>query len=627
MSEHVLIGIAVVFLLGIGAQWVAWRFKFPSILLLLIFGFVAGPISGVLDPATLQGDWVFAFVGVAVGIILFEGGLSLRIDELREIGRAVLNLITIGAAVTFLLTTAAAYYITGFNLSMSFITGAILVVTGPTVVMPLLRLVRPTSRVGAVAKWEGITIDPIGAILAVLVLDIVLLMHETTAGPIPRAVLGPALLHTLEGLVLHIVIGTAVSFIGAALLLLLLRRRLVPDYLQSSIALMIVVGVFVLADVLRGETGLLATTLMGIMVANQKIVHVRRIIEFKEDLRVMLLGSLFILLSARLEMTDLISMANPSSLIFLAVLMLVVRPVSVFISSFKTKLTWDERLFLAWLAPRGVVAAAVASLFSFRLQELYPQQAEALVPLIFLVIVGTVAIYGLTIVPIARKVGVAQPSPQGVLFVGAHHWAQKLALALSELDYKVLLLDSNPANVDTARLQGLSAQQADVLAEGVMDDLDLSGIGRLLALTPNDEVNSLAALNFAELFDSAGVYQLASKRQDQAAKQSLPRHLRGRPLFGADTTFSTISASFQRGATVETIPVLETVSYGDFRRRNEGLALPVFIIRASGYLDVISDGQSEGPAYAGDTIVAIVEPRSATDVAEESNAAADTSFK
>ncbi len=619
MSEHLLIGIAVVFLLGIGAQWLAWRFKLPSILLLLIFGFLAGPVSGVLTPEMLAGEWVFAVVALSVGIILFEGGLSLKIDELREVGTAVRNLIVIGTVVTWLMGAAAAHYIVGFNLSMSFIIGAILVVTGPTVILPLLRHVRPTARIGTVAKWEGITIDPIGALLAVLVLDVVLLLNDPAEAAVVQT-WGSAVQHAVRGLFLNIVIGTGVSIIGAALLVLLLRRRMVPDFLQSPLALAVVVCVFVLSDTLHPESGLLATTLMGIMVVNQPYVAVRRIVEFKEDLRVLLIGSLFIILSARLELNALASFMNPRNLIFLGVLMLIVRPIAVFLSSLGTKLSWREQVFMSWLAPRGIVAAAVASLFSFRLQYVFPAQAEALVPTVFMVIVGTVAIYGLTITPLARRIGVAQPSPDGALFVGAHPWARKLAAALKEHGIQVLMVDSNWHNVYRARSEGMEAQQANVLSEGIVDELNLGGIGRLLAMTPNDEVNSLTALSFNEVFESAELYQLPSRKGSRQDEDLLPRHLRGRPLFGPKMTFPTLSERFDRGAEVEAIEIKNGNSVEDLQRIYGKRLLPAFVVRSTGRLHVLSD-ESSLTAAPGDILIGIVDPERGDEPEEEQAAA------
>ncbi|MGB3542605.1 cation:proton antiporter [Rubrivirga sp.] len=573
-----LVTIAAVVVLGIGAQWLAWRTKFPSILLLLGFGFLAGPVTGFLPQEALQGEWLFPFVSLAVGIILFEGGLTLRFDEFREVGKAVVNLITIGVVVTGVLGAIGAHYIAGFSWEVAVVLGALLTVTGPTVVLPLLRHVRPAGRVGTIAKWEGITIDPIGAILAVLVLETVILLHEPSQAAGDHGSPWSAL---AQGIAFEIVVGVGVAVLAAVLLVFLLHRRLVPDWLQNPVALMVVIAAFAISNTLQEEAGLLEATLLGIIMANQKYVSVRRIVEFKEDLRVLLISLLFIVLSARLDPSAFEIMWAPGPLLFLALLMLVIRPLSVVISSWGTGLNWREQAFLSWLAPRGIVAAAVASLFSFRLTEFFPAEAERIVPVVFLVIVGTVAVYGLTISPLARWLGLAQPDPQGVLFVGAQPWVQRVARALQSLGIRVLLIDANDRNVRLAKRADLPAQRANILAEGVIDDLDLSGIGRLLAVTPNDEVNALAALHFGEVFESDEVYQLPMRADGPtSAATEIPRHLRGRPLFATDATYSSLDERFDAGATIHVIRIDESRSFKDLREETEeGTLTPLFHVR------------------------------------------------
>ncbi|GIV61359.1 MAG: hypothetical protein KatS3mg044_0225 [Rhodothermaceae bacterium] len=619
IMEHIVIGIVSVIVLGISAQWLAWRFKVPSILLLLIFGFLAGPVTGLLPPSSLQGDWLFAFVSLSIGIILFEGGLSLRLSELREVGKAVLNLITMGVLVTWVLAGLAAHYIAGFNLPLSILIGAILTVTGPTVVIPLLRHVRPSGRIGTVAKWEGITIDPVGAILAVLVLETILLLNQSVAVVGEVGGVGNAVLHAIEGLLLTIAISVGISVIGAALLILLLHRRLVPDYLQSPIALMVVVGTFALSNVLQEESGLLEVTLMGIMMANQKYVPVRRISEFKEDLQVLLIASLFIVLSARLELSAL-AYIDERALIFLGVLILLVRPVAVWVSTIRTNLNWREKVFLSWMAPRGIVAAAVASLFAFRLESIFPDQIGGLVPLVFLVIVGTVTVYGLTITPLARYLGLAEPNPQGLLFLGAHLWARRLAALLQDLGYRVMLIDSNVNNIERARRSHLPAVPVNALAESVIDELDLSGIGRFLALTPNDEVNALAALHFAEIFESTSVYQLAGRFEEESEHSALPAHLRGRPLFGGKVTFSMLNDRFNQGGEFDVIELTEQMPYEALLSEYEGDVVLLFVIRG-GELLVHAEEGSVTP-QPGDRVVVFLPPK-----AREKAEAEEVSFE
>lgn len=616
-----LVAIAAAVVLGVGAQWIAWRFRLPSILLLLIFGFLAGPVGaavgiGLLPQEALQGDWLFPFVSLSVGIILFEGGLSLRLSELREVGKAVFNLITIGVLVTGVLASIGAHYLAGFRWEVAVVVGALLTVTGPTVVLPLLRHVRPAGRVGTVAKWEGITIDPIGAILAVLVLESVVLIVESQHRG-GNGDLGGVIGALLMGITFEIVVGVGVAAIAAALLLLLLHRRLVPDWLQNPVALMVVVAAFAVSNSLQEEAGLLEATLLGVIMANQNFVSVRRIIEFKEDLRVLLISLLFIVLSARLSLTALDVMLAPGPLLFLGALIFVVRPLAVWLSSLGTTLNWKEIAFLSWIAPRGIVAAAVASLFSFRLEEFFPADAERIVPIIFLVIVGTVALYGLTIAPLARWLGLALPDPQGVLFVGAHRWSQKMALAVQELGFRVLLVDANTYNIRRAIQQGLPAQRANVLAEGIKDDLDLSGIGRMLAMTPNDEVNALAALHFGEVFEGDEVYQLAMKADAAGRTEGeIPRHLRGRPLFSDEASYNQIEERIDDGGEIITLTIEEGQTLEELSLHYEGF-LPLFRKRGDKLHPMSTDDLT---VQGGDTLLALVS-ESLTDSVREEKAA------
>ncbi len=594
-------------MLGIGAQWLAWRIKIPSILLLLLVGFVAGPVTGFLSPESLSGEWLYAFVSLAIGVILFEGGLSLRVSDLQEIGRSVVSLITVGVLITWLLCALAAYYILDFTPEMALQLGAILTVTGPTVVIPLLRHVRPSGKVATIARWEGITIDPVGAILAVLVLEGILLSygaaHESLADTFFEALLG---------LFKVFFVSIGLSITGAAIAVVVLRRWLVPDYLLNSVALMLVIGFFELSNVLQAESGLLTVTLMGIMLANQKLVSVRRISEFKEDLQVLLIACLFILLSARIE-PGALSFITARAWIFLLVVIVLIRPIAVWASLRGTVLDWKERAFLAWLAPRGIVAAAVASLFSFRLEEVLGIDVVApLVPITFLVIVGTVAVYGLTLSPWARYLGLASPSPQGVLILGGHGWAMEIAKLLQKLEFKVLVIDSNPGNVEIARRAGLEAEQANALSETVVDELDLGGIGRLLALTRNDEVNSLAALHFREVFETNGVYQLQSRSgQKRHLVSELPMHLRGRPLFSENTDYASLTLRYEKGGKIKAITLKPDLTYDHVVEEYEQDVIPLLWIRGH-QLTILTELENFQPEI-GDTVIVFTPPTAGED--------------
>ncbi|MFQ5843534.1 MAG: cation:proton antiporter [Planctomycetota bacterium] len=591
-----LLGLAAVIALGAAAQWLGWRLRFPSILLLLLVGVAAGPAgSGLIDADELFGKLLFPIVSLSVALILFEGGLSLRVRELGEHGGVVRRLVTRGAAATWALTAAAAHVLLGLSLELAILLGAILTVTGPTVVLPLLRQIRPTGGAGSVLKWEGIVIDPIGAVLAVLVFE------GIAAGGVGEATRG-----TLKGIAATAVIGAGLGVVAAWALLLLLRRYWVPDHLHSPVALAMAVAAFAAANELQNEAGLLAVTLMGVLVANQQRVSTRHILEFKENLRVLLLASLFILLAARLQPEDLAEL-DLGLTAFLVILVGAARPLAVWLSTRGAGLTRAECLFVAWMAPRGIVAAAVASVFALRLEELHYAGAHRLVPLTFLVILATVAVYGLTAGPFARRLGVAVPDPQGVLVVGAHSWARELAAALQTAGVPVLVADTNPQHVAASRMGGLRTYAGSPLADRADDEIDLQGIGRLFALTPNDEVNALTALHYAHLFGRREVYQLAPAADTAPRSEPIAASLRGRLLFGPGRDYVALSARFAAGARVKATRLTGQFDFEAWRGHYGEDAIPLLTIEdESGRLLVATADQPVEPE-PGQTLIGLVE--------------------
>ena len=597
MTHQVLVGLAAVIVFGTLAQWLAWRLRLPSILLLLIFGFLAGPITGFLDPDELLGDLLLPFVSLSVAVILFEGGLSLRLEDLRQIGRGLSNLITLGALVTWVLTALAAVTILDFSFPVAVLLGAILIVTGPTVVFPLLRHVRPRGQVASLVKWEGILNDPIGAVLAVLVFEVMLAGGWGAGSSIALT----GFLKTVGG---GIFIGTA----GALIMVFLIRFYHIPDYLENPFALMMVVVVYTVSDLLQPESGLLSTTLMGIVMANQKMVPVKHIVEFKENLRVLLISSLFIFLAARLDVESLRLLGWGSSIVFLGALILVIRPVSVFLSGFGSGLTWKEKAFVSWMAPRGIVAAAVTSVFALRLEEAGYSEAGTLVPVVFVVIVGTVLVYGLSSAPVARWLGVAGGASQGCLLVGAHGWAQEIGKALQNAGIPVLLVDNNRSYITAAKLAGLPAYFGNILDDSLPEHIPLEGLGKLIAMTSNHEVNSLAALHFIEEFGRQDVFQVIAHEENAQTRErySLSPHLRGRLLFGQDHRYTTLDRRFSRGGIVKTTKLSEDFDYEAFQTEYGGTAVLLFIIEGSSLKPAtVRDTPDPKP---GQTVIALVDP-------------------
>lgn len=592
--EHQLTGLAIIIVLGIVSQWLSWRLNLPAILMLLVFGLLAGPLFGILDPNELFGKLLFPLVSISVAIILFEGGLSLRLDELKSVGIIVRNLISIGILVTWILAFLAAHIFLGISFWPALLLGAILVVSGPTVIIPLLRQIRPSRNVGSILKWEGIVNDPIGAILAVLVFEVII------AGSMQSG-----LSAIVFGVIRAALGGTIIGMITAGILVVLLRQYLVPDFLQNPITLMSVVIAYVSANAIQPESGLLAVTVMGITLANQKYVSINHIMEFKENLRVILLSGLFIILAAQLS-REQIALFEPANWLFVILLILIIRPLAVLASTINSPLKWREKGFIAWMAPRGVVAAAVVSIFAVRLQEFGFEDSSRLVPLTFQVIIGTVIVYGFTGSFMARALKVAQPNPQGVLFVGAHDWIQEIALSLQNAGFRVALIDTNWQNVAEARRKGLMAIYADIMSENLMNELQLEGIGRLIALTSNDEVNALSALHFRDIFGRSETYQLYPKGLAKSrGKKELARHLQGRFLFSEKADYEYIDSSFKAGAVVKKSSLTEAYNFAEFQKHYGDAVLPIFIINPTGDLKVLTALEKIEPRQ-GDTLISIV---------------------
>ncbi|ETX09226.1 cation:proton antiporter [Candidatus Entotheonella palauensis] len=590
MTEHALLGLASVVVLGITAQWMAWFVRIPSIFLLLLIGLAAGPLTGWLEPQALFGDLLFPAVSLAVAIILFEGGLSLQTVVLQDIGRVLRRLVTVGMLATWLIASTAAYVLLGLDPSMSALVGAMLVVSGPTVVGPLLRHVRPIGHLRSTLQWEGILIDPIGVLLAVLVFEVILIGELQAATTL-----------IVKGMLIMVVAGSGLGYVSAKTVVWLIQRGLIPDYLHNAVTLMTVVVAFTGANLLYHEAGLFTVTVMGIVIANQKAIIVRHIIEFKETLTGLLISGLFILLSARLEVSHLTQLGG-SSLVFLGVLILIARPAAVALSTWGSGLPWRERAFLAWVAPRGIVAAAMASIFALRLQAEGYAQADQLVPITFLVIIGCVVVYGLTTAPLARWLQVAQDNPQGVLFIGASPLSQALAQALQEEGIATCLADSNWSNIAAARLNGFTnTYYGNALTEDALDNIDIDGIGRVLALTPNDEANALAALHFAELFGRAEAYQLAPSTADSA----MVPHLRGQFLFAEHTHYHELSRQIASGAVIKTTGLSEQFDYDAFQTYYQHAAQPLFVITSRDSLLIRMAQQPLSP-IPGDRIVSLI---------------------
>ena len=609
-----LIAIAAVLALGAVAQWLASRLRIPAILLLLASGLIAGPglqwlfpESGLtLDPDRLLGDLLTPLAALAVGLILYEGGLTLRFRELRIGPKVIRNLVTIGAFVTWVLAALGAHYLLGLAWGLAIVFGAILTVSGPTVVLPLVRHVRPKGAVGPILRWEGIVIDPIGALLAVLAFEVVKSGSGTTAaGDVAYGLLNTA------------VVGGGLGIVAGWLMAFGIRNYLIPDSLHNQVSLAVAVVVFTISDVVQKESGLLATTVMGMYLANQRSANVEHILEFKENLTVLLISVLFVVLAARLE-PEAIGQIGFSAVAFVLLLVLVVRPLSVLASTIGSRLNWRERAFLACVAPRGIVAAAIAPILAFDLTPAYPEAGQ-LVPLMFAVIIGTVVIYGFAAAPAAKLLGLADANAQGVLILGAHPWARAIGVKLKELGIHAMVVDSNYQNTAAAWMEGVPAHHGNVLADAALDSIELTGLGRMVALTPNDQVNTLAAKRFSRIFGRVGVYQLAPRVASPTTDSASHEELGGRLLCNSEATFSKLSQLWGNRGGVIVTSLSSAYTLEAFKADMGDDAVPLFVLSETGKLTVLSPGQ-QPPPPARTRLISIAARASFVEAAEQARA-------
>ncbi len=525
-----MVALAGVIILGIVAQWLAWRTRVPAILPLILIGLLVGPISTLFTangekliepiyrPETGEGLFppnleLFYFVSLAIGIILFEGGLTLKVKEIKGVGQTILKLVTIGSLITFIGGGIAAHFIMDLNWSISFLFSGLIIVTGPTVIAPILRNVPLTRNVATVLKWEGILIDPIGAMVAVLVFNFIL------SGDVSHG-------HnqTQEVIISFfriVLIGLALGAVSAYALYQLIKSSLVPEYLLNIFTLAWVLGIFVISDIIAHESGLLTVVVMGLVMGNLDVPRLKEILSFKESISVLLISVLFILLSANMDIGHLELLLNWQCLLLFVVVVFVLRPLGVFASTRGGELLDREKLFISWVGPRGIVAAGIASVFGLKLiGEI--EGAEYITPLVFMIVLGTVVLNATTARLVARLLNVTQSASNGVLIIGGHKASRIIGKYLTDKGRHVIIIDNNKKHVSSARKLGIESFQANIYTDDLKDQFELLDMGYLLALTGNPEVNSFAIKRFRDDFGENGSYRLLSPEEMAQDKMDLP---------------------------------------------------------------------------------------------------------
>lgn len=579
-------------LIGFSCQWASWRIKIPAILPLLLCGIALGPFFHLLDPKQIFGDALMPGVSIAVAIVLFEGSMTLKFSELRGLAGPVRRLITLGAAITWAIMTAVTYWLTDLSLELSLLFGALVTVTGPTVITPLLRSVRPIASVSRILRWEGIVIDPLGALLAVLAYELVVASGSEEA-----------LAHVIWLFIYTITVGALLGFLVAHAMGLILKRHLVPEFLRSFMVLTGVVVLFVVSNNFVHESGLMAVTLCGITLTNLKNVDTSDVLHFKENLTILLISALFLILASQLTMADLSTLGVAAFGILLTA-QFIARPLCVLASTAGSKLNWREKTLLAWVAPRGIVAASVSALFAEQLAGDHIVGGDQMVPLTFMIIIGTVALQSLTARPLAKLLRVAEPDPVGLLLIGANPVARRIAGVLKRNGFSSTLIDPHWGNIKAARMEGLTTFHAHPVSLSADRALDLVGIGRMLGLSPYPELNTVAAMRYRMEFGEPNIFTLTETSEKDEKRTASSRH-KGKTLFNNEMSFERLSQLIDQGADFHKTQLTQEFQFADYLNKSEREVWPLFGIDSSNHLHVFSSANKMSP-QPGWSIIGLV---------------------
>ena len=581
--------LAGIIILGILAQWVAWKFKIPAILPLILIGLLVGPIAAAylsedgskwIEPiwngkqGLFPGEGLYYFVSLAISVILFEGGLTLKRSEVKNVGPVITKLITLGSAVTFFGAGILAHVIFGLSWDLSFLFSGLIIVTGPTVITPILRNIPLKKDISAVLKWEGILIDPIGALVAVLVFEFISVEGDSGFTKTALIEFGKIILF-----------GTTFGFTFAHALAFAINKKLIPHYLLNVVSLSTVLLVFVESEVFAHESGLLAVVVMGMVLGNSKLENIKELLYFKESLSVLLISILFILLAANINIEDMMLLYTWKTGILFAAVVFIIRPLAVFLSTMGSKLKTNERIFISWVGPRGIVAAGIASLFGSKLIKQGVEGAEYITPLVFMIVLGTVLLNATTARLFAKLVGVFLKKSEGILIIGASKISRLLGHYLETNGRHVVLIDSNEQNIRKAKELGLEAFSNNIYSETLTDNIELNDVGYLMALTGNPDINKYAINKFTKQFGENGSFRLVTT-EEMLDDNNNPKE----GLFSHKDDFNRLMELTKKHPSIQEIDLEDKAHYEKLIKisNNDPDIIPLFVKDNEGELHIIS---------------------------------------
>lgn len=592
MFDSLLFDLMLVILIGMLSQWVAWKYRMPAIVVMAVAGLLVGPIFGLINPQESMGDLFGPIITFAVAIILFEGSLNLDVREIKGFSKPVGRIVTIGAFIAWIAGSLAAHYLAGLSWEVAFIIGGLFIVTGPTVILPLLRQAKLKPRPAAILKWEGIVVDPFGALLAVFAFECIKFINSEV---------------TLKALLLFFAASAFAVFLGWIAALIIgnaFERGSIPEYLKAPILFVVVLFTFVFSDEIMHETGLLAVTAMGMKMANMRLTTLNDVRHFKENISVLLISGIFVMLTASLDPKVLIEIFNPSIVIYVIAMIFVVRPLSIWIATIGTDLNIREKILIGWIAPRGIVALTVSGYFATILLENGYEDAELLTALTFALVLSTVVLHGFSIGFIAKKLNLTTTDESGVAIVGGSRFAAKLAQSIKDTGNKVLLIDQSWAALVDARKQGLDSHVGDILSEQIEYHIDLTPYRYMLAMTKTDMYNAHICADFAPDLGHQQLFQSAFHVGKDEESFTITG---GQPLFTPAISIYRLEERMHAGHVIRKTFLTKQYSYTQYLRERDDKSILLYILRGDGSIEFFTPNV-ELQATAGDAIIALTSP-------------------
>ncbi len=596
MSDSLLLEIMLIGALGVGSQWLSWRYRLPAIVVMSVAGLLVGPALGIINPSEDFGDLYRPIISVAVAIILFEGSLNLRLQDIKGLGRPVFRIVTFGAFLSWILGSLTAHYVGGLSWAVSFVIGGVFIVTGPTVILPLLRQSKLKPRPAKILKWEGIIVDPIGPLLAIFALEIILVLTNTGHSLLSLLFF---LLASLFAVIFGWAFGRGIGW--------MFETGHVPEYLKSPLVFAAVIACFTIADEITHETGLLAVTAMGMTLANIRISSIQDMRHFKENISILLISTIFIMLTASLTRGTLLQIFRPEIIGYVLLMLFIVRPLSIFLSTIRTDLSKSEKLLVGWIAPRGIVALTVSGYFASILYDEGYEDAALVTSITFALVFFTVVAHGFSISWLAGKLNLSAEGRPGTMIIGSNSFTVALAKILKDMDIPAIVSDSSWQRLSKARNAGVNFHHGEILSEQTDYRVDMTPYDYLISATEFDSYNALVATAFVPAFGRNNVFKLSIQTERGDQVEDLDPTIAGRVLFSEEISLEGLCGKIDDGYVMRKTNITDQYTYPDYLDDRAHGTILLFVLRVSGNVEYYTD-EIKLKAEPGDVVVSLTPP-------------------